>query len=84
VVAVALFAAFVATALRGHRERVSDRRLGSIYAGLAVFVLAAATQESFVTGNHVLLALMVAGLTGPWFADGARTAPPSAAVPAPR
>lgn len=84
VVAVALFAVFVATALRGHRERVADRRLGSIYAGLAVFVLAAATQESFVIGNHVLLALMVAGLTGPWFAGGARTAPPAAAAPAPR
>lgn len=84
VVAVALFAAFVATALMGHRERAADNRLGSVYAGLAVFVLAAATQESFVIGNHVLLALLVAGLTGPWFARGARRVPTSATAPAPR
>jgi hypothetical protein len=51
---------------------------------LAVFVLAAATQESFVIGNHVLLALLVAGLTGPWFARGARRVPTSATAPAPR
>lgn len=84
VVAVVLFAAFVAASLRGHRERTVDRRLGSVYAGLAVFVLAAATQESFIIGNHVLLALLVAGLTGPWFAAGARPAPRAAAAPGPK
>ena len=84
VVAVVLFAAFVAVSLRGHVRLAAGRRLGSAYAGLAVFVLAAATQESFIIGNHVLLALMVAGLTGPWIAGGARQAPPSAAAPAPR
>jgi len=84
VVAVVLFASFVAASLGGHRRLAAGRRLGSIYAGLAVLVLAAATQESFVIGNHVLLALLVAALTGPWLVVGARQAPPAAAAPAPR
>jgi O-antigen ligase len=84
VVAVVLFASFVAASLGGHRRLAAGRRLGSIYAGLAVLVLAASTQESFVIGNHVLLALLVGALTGPWLVDGARQAPPAAAAPAPR
>jgi len=84
IVAVVLFAAFVATSLSGHRHVAPEGRLGSVYAGLAVYVLAAATQESFIIGNHVLLALMIAGLTGPWLAPAGHRARPTAAGPAPK
>lgn len=60
--AAALFAAFVATAARDLDNGSWNE--SAMRLALAVFVLAAATQESFFIGSHFLWALLVAVMYG--------------------
>jgi O-antigen ligase len=60
--AAALFAAFVATAARGFDNGSWNESAMRLV--IAVFVLAAATQESCFIGSHFLWALLVAVMCG--------------------
>jgi len=66
-VAFALFVAFLVTMFDMHGRQVPNMDFGQAYTALAVFVLMAATQESFLVGNHFLMVLFVAGAFGPVF-----------------
>jgi hypothetical protein len=66
-VAVALFVTFLVVTLDVHGRQVPNMAFGQAYTALAVFVLLAATQESFIIGNHFFMVLFVAGAFGPVF-----------------
>ena len=66
-VAVAIFVTMLVVTLDIHGKAVPKMEFGQVYTALAVFVLLAATQESFLIGNHFFMVLFVAGAFGPVF-----------------
>lgn len=68
-VAVALFVVFAMWAMIHHASQVPMMSFGPTYTIFTVFVLFAATQESFFVGNHFFMVLFIAGLFGPVFSS---------------
>jgi hypothetical protein len=50
-----------------HGRQVPNMAFGQAYTVFAIFVLLAATQESFIIGNHFFMVLFGAGAFGPVF-----------------